>query len=134
MMASSIFVLYQNYFFFLEIYCFISTVPLLVDGSHLENWISTSVYNLEDIQCCIDAFQLILDVDDLYQPYHELLQPHISLGTAISLAVTSFRSSIQASPVKLYSALCDCSKFQSICSYCHGFEFFFIRNCYNIMK
>ena len=48
MMDSSLFVLCQNYFSFLEIHCFVSTGILLTDVSHLEDLISTSVYHLEE--------------------------------------------------------------------------------------
>ena len=83
-MASSVFVISQNYCGFLELHC-ISTGPILVDVSHLEVWISTSVYHLEDLQYYIDAFQLMLYVVNLYQPY-QLMQPGVSPGTVASVA------------------------------------------------
>ena len=49
MIVSLLFVLSQNYFGFLELNCFVSAGPVLVDVSHLESLISTSVYHLRDL-------------------------------------------------------------------------------------
>ena len=70
MMVFSLFFLCQNYFGFLEIHCFVSKGPILVNASHLEDLISTFVDHLGDLQHYLDAFQLMLYVADLYQPYH----------------------------------------------------------------
>ena len=69
-----------------------------------------------DIHLCVSsgrylalpyAFQLMLCMVDLYQLYHHLLQPRASPGTAASLVKTSFSPGLQASPMQLYSTLCD---------------------------
>lgn len=49
MVTSSLFFLYQNYFDFFELQCFVTTFPLFLDGSPLEDLISTSKYNMENI-------------------------------------------------------------------------------------
>ena len=43
MIVSSLFVLCRNYFGFLELHCFVSAGPVLVDVSQLEGLISTSI-------------------------------------------------------------------------------------------
>ena len=96
-----------------------------------------------DIHLCVSsrrslilpyAFQLMLDMDDLYQPYRQLFQPCISPGTVASLAKTSFWLDLQASPVYLYFTLCNCPEGQSIFNYSYWSEFITIPNCYNTMK
>ena len=79
-MVTSLLVLCQNYFGFLELPCFVSAGPIPVDVSHLEGLISTTVYHLEDLLDYLDAFQLMLYVVDLHQLYHQLLKPHASPG------------------------------------------------------
>ena len=55
--GSSLFALFQNFIGILELHCFVSAGPIVVDVSHLEGLISTSVYHLENLQHYLEAFQ-----------------------------------------------------------------------------
>ena len=56
----------------------------------------------------------MLDVANLYQPYHQLQQSHFLSRPVASLAVISFGPCLQVSQVYFYFTLCDCPDGQSI--------------------
>ena len=59
MIVSSLFVLCQNYFGFLEFHCFVSAGPILVDVSHSEDFCECIIWKISSITlmhsnwCCV---------------------------------------------------------------------------------
>ena len=89
-MVFSLFVLCQNYFGFLELHCFVSAGPVLVDVSQLEGLISTSIiiWKISRITlmhsnwCCMwlictNYIMSFCNLVLLLEPLH-LLQRHLS--------------------------------------------------------
>ena len=115
MIVSLLFVLSQNYFGFLELNCFVSAGPVLVDVSHLESLISTSVYHLRDLQHYLGAFQLMLYVVDLYQLYIISSCSLVLLLELLHLLQRHLCDQVcKLLQCNFYSTLCDCPEGQSI--------------------
>ena len=65
--------------------------------------------------------------------FHQLLRPHASPGTVAYLAKTSFWPGPQASPVYLYSTLCDCQARVEV-SVLYWFEFYHCQTAIDIIQ